>query len=120
MQKIEYVHTYLIAFYFNLRKVELRIVILFPQNFSKCAYVHRFYIDEMVETWSAKVCAENHNARDTFFALTFLITCVQFQMRQHTMGYFVLKLCQSIFQLESEYKKSSKLAKNYENSGTHF
>ena len=82
--------------------------------------VHRFYIDEMVETWSAKVCAENHNARDTFFALTFLITCVQFQIRQHTMGYLVLKMCQSIFQLESEYKKSSKLAKNYENSGTHF
>ena len=74
----------------------------------------------MVETWSAKVCAENHNARDTFFALTFLITCVQFQMRQHTMGYFVLELCQSIFQLESEYNMSSKLAKNYENSGTHF
>ena len=35
--------------------------------------VHRFYIDEMVETWSAKVCAENHDARGTFFALTFLI-----------------------------------------------
>ena len=51
----------------------------------------------MVETWSAKVCAENHNARDTFFALTFLITCVQFQMRQDTMGFFLLKMCQSIF-----------------------
>ena len=67
---------------------------------------------EVAKGQSAKVCAQNHNARDTFFLLTFYITCVQFQ--KVLPATYLIKV---LFKINSKSTLTSPLSMNVLNFG---